>query len=104
MAKNDTDLETNAAILAGILIIPMIVLWTSLWIIIDAFIFMNMWSWWVAPAFNIAQITLLQAAGLSVLLGYFRNHHYYDFKKKILQGIATDLIMFGISAFMFYFL
>lgn len=50
------------------------VIWAILVYYLNGFVIVKMWSWFVVPVFNIVQITILQAIGLSFLTMFMCNN------------------------------
>lgn len=100
MAKKENDLDMKSAVV-GMVSVFVIIALLAVWITLDAFFFTNMWRWWVSSQFDLPELTYYQAIGISLIIYYFRNQHFYDFKVKFLKGIFTDFLIFGLSWFVF---
>jgi len=49
-------------------------------LLIDTFVFMRLWEWFVVP-FDVRQVAFREALGLLILIN-FLTYHFYGFKKE----------------------
>lgn len=73
-------MEILGALLAIVLAIPFIILYSSFsW----AYVLLIFWSWFILPVFpQLPEITFYQALGLYLFTTFFKNHYYTPFNKK----------------------
>lgn len=41
--------------------------------VMDGFIFSKLWEWWIAPLFNLRNISMIEAFMIGLVVGYYRN-------------------------------
>lgn len=74
-------------------------------IIVNGFVLSKLWYWFIVQTFDIKPITLIQAVGLSLIIGYLTmKKNMGEDKKKDFSEIASDWFSIIIYNFMVLFL
>lgn len=71
-----------ASVMAGVIAFAMIVVMTCLGGLINGFVLLKLWGWFVVPTFGVKPLTLTQALGISLLIGFLTFHELPNREKE----------------------
>lgn len=113
-----TDKKPSAAAmisLGALTMTGMIVLWI-VWLIamliLDGYLFSNIWKWWVSPTLGVREITMVEAMGISLVVAYYRNSTPGQKSKNVgvkellgnyASNLVKDFIVYGLAYGLLFF-
>lgn len=89
------DLKTKVAVVAVMvpLAVVMVIVLTAVVLLMDGFVMMKLWGWFLTPILNIKAISYIEAMGLVTLIRFVWKNYVFtpkieDPTQEIIKGVA----------------
>jgi len=67
--------------------------------IINGFVFLKLWLWFIVPTFQMQPLRLVEAIGIVFLIGYLKKTESNEFWKKFFSNLLFVILMSGFILF-----
>lgn len=91
---HDSDTDTAAAIsVIGCALVIVSLLITPLSWVLNGWVLTQLWQWFITPLLGIRAISIPEAIGFSIVVGYLTRRSNCPYKKRSHKEIAIDLMV-----------
>lgn len=94
---SDNDSKIIAGCFAATLILGLYVVLLVYFTWAGAVVFTNLWAWFIVPLFDVPELTLIQAAGLALVVGYLTRNYNTAKGEDDTKKVVTNTVMLMLS-------